>query len=138
MHHLLQFTIMQVKIRKLKHMLLFLLKSCYNFYGVRIHYSSKWKFTKMTLKSHWRAHLWNSWCLPVSPRFGWMLGMKSLWAIVTAYGNRSIYLWRPIFVDYIYELGLNLFLAKVRNSVAWLEWKCGNYGQLSYKVYILY
>ncbi len=43
-----------------------------------------------------------------------MLNVMNLWAIVTAYGNRTIN-----------SISTNLFPAKAWNRVAWLEWLWG-------------
>ena len=51
-------------------------------------------------------------------------GLKDLWTIVTAYGNRSIYSLRPNLVDVddpirqCLQIGINLFVVKAMNSVA--------------------
>ena len=50
--------------------------------------------------------------------------MKESWEHTTACECTPNFPWRPYFVGY-YELGLNLFVAKVMDSVACLEWYLG-------------
>ena len=65
-------------------------------------------------------------------------GRKISWATIMAYDNRPKLSWRPIFVENLifYELGLNLLLAKVMSSVAWLAWISGINDSESWRVHV--